>query len=237
MSRGMPLALKVVTGGYMAGREQGLRVGRLEGFVWAGAVACAAGAVAWIAVDLLAWSRELFLVPYVLTGCMVGVLFVREAGSDFSATLRHRPLRTALVAGITAGLMIGTVMLQPGAPRAAGGRLALELAWDGLAYGAMDGLLLTVIPIAAVRRSLGPARWSHDALALLASVMVFIVYHLGFPEFRGSAIGAPVVAAIAFGAAYLVARNPLAPTLAHAAMHVAAVLHGPAGTVQLPPHY
>jgi membrane protease YdiL (CAAX protease family) len=66
---------------------------------------------------------------------------------------------------------------------------------------------------------------------------VFVVYHLGFPEFRGAAIFAPIVAGLVFGAAYLTSRNPVAPTLAHAAMHIAAVLHGPAGTVQLPPHY
>lgn len=218
-------------------RAEAPGAGRLEGFLWAGAAACAAGAIAWVAVDLLALSRELFLVPYVLTGCIFGALFVRDAQVDVASALRHDPRRTALVTAITAGLMIGTVMLQPGAPRATGWHLPFELAWDGIAYGAVDGLLLTVIPIAAVRRSLGPGRLSHDALALLASIVVFIVYHLGFPEFRGSQIGAPVVAAVVFGASYLITRNPLAPILAHAAMHVAAVLHGPAGTVQLPPHY
>jgi hypothetical protein len=217
------------------GAEPG--AGRLNGFVWAGAAACASGAIAWVAVDLLALSREIFLVPYVLTGCIFGALFARNAGVDMASALRHEPLRTSLVTATAAALMIGTVMLQPGAPRASGWRLAFELAWDGVAYGAVDGLLLTVIPIAAVRQGLGSGRFSRDAVALLASVSVFIVYHLGFPEFRGSQIGAPVVAAIVFGASYLVARNPLAPILAHAAMHVAAVLHGPAGTVQLPPHY
>jgi hypothetical protein len=36
---------------------------------------------------------------------------------------------------------------------------------------------------------------------------------------------------------YVVTGNPLAAIIAHATMHVAAVLQGAEGTVQLPPHY
>jgi membrane protease YdiL (CAAX protease family) len=72
---------------------------------------------------------------------------------------------------------------------------------------------------------------------MLVSIAVFVVYHLGFPEFRGVAVAGPIVAGVFFGTAYLTTRNPLVPILAHVAMHVAAVLHGPAGTAQLPPHY
>jgi hypothetical protein len=35
---------------------------------------------------------------------------------------------------------------------------------------------------------------------------------------------------------YLASGSPIAPMLSHVVMHIAAVLHGMATTVQLPPH-
>ena len=209
---------------------------RARGLLWVAATACVSATIAWVSVDLLALSREAFLVPYVIAACLITVTFVRSTQLDVVAALRRNRLRTALVTTTTAALMIGVVMLQPGAPQARGWLLAFQLAWDGVAYGAVDGVLLTVVPIASWRAFSRPSRAS-DALALLASTVVFVAYHLGFPEFRGATLAAPIVAALVFGGAYLIARNPAAPILAHIAMHVAAVLHGPAGTVQLPPHY
>jgi membrane protease YdiL (CAAX protease family) len=210
--------------------------GILELVRWPLAVACASGSIAWVSVDLLRWPRELFLLPYVAAAWILGTLFVRRERVDVAAAVSRNPLRTSVITLIAAGLMITTVLLQRGAPRAHGARLVAELAWDGVAYGCVDGLLLTVIPMAAVTHARAGGRTT-DAFAFVASMFVFIVYHLGFPEFRGTGLVAPVVASIVFGAAYLAARNPLAPIIAHAAMHVVAVLHGPAGTVQLPPHY
>ena len=209
----------------------------LRALLWVGVAAAASATVAWVSADLLALSREAFLVPYVLAACLVSVSFVRSTHVQVIAELSRNPLRAAIVTMVTTALMIGAVMVQPGAPRAQGFLLAAQVAWDGIVYGAVDGILLTVIPIAAAQRAFNRPSWRSDALALLANMVVFIAYHLGFPEFRGPAVAAPIVAALAFGGAYLAARNPAAPILAHAAMHVAAVLHGPAGTVQLPPHY
>jgi hypothetical protein len=204
---------------------------------WPLAAGCMAGAIAWVSTDAFAWSRELFLVPYVASACILCAAFVRSERVDVGAALAKDPLRTVIVTVVTAALMITTVLLQRGAPRAQGARLVFEIGWDGIAYGAVDGLLLTVIPMAAVARARVAAGRATDALALFSSMFVYVVYHLGFPEFRGTGLVAPVVASITFGAAYLAARNPLAPIVAHAAMHTMAVLHGPAGTLQLPPHY
>jgi len=210
---------------------------RCGAVLWPLAAAGLAGAVSFVATDLMALSREMFLVPHVLVATALSAAFVHHEGIDVADALRRSPGRTAFVTTVAAVLMVGTVMLQPGASHAHGARLAFELFWDGAVYGLADGLLLTVLPITAVRLALPAGRLGADALGLLASIGVFVVYHLGFAEFRGTAIGAPMVAGVVFGAAYLTSRNPLAPTLAHAAMHVAAVLHGPAGTAQLPPHY
>jgi membrane protease YdiL (CAAX protease family) len=210
---------------------------RKLGLQWAVAAALSTGLVAWLSADVLALPRDLFLIPYAAAACILTTVFLRSEHVDWRAGLLRNPLRTTIVATLTASVAIATVLLQPGAPRSQGAQLAFELAWSGVIYGAIDGLLLTVVPIVSVARARGLDTWSSRALALAASIGVFIVYHLGFPEFRGPRLGAPVVAGIIFGAAYLIARNPLAPIVAHAAMHVVAVMHGPAGTLQLPPHY
>ena len=204
---------------------------------WPVVAASAAATIAWVSADLLALPREAFVLPYVLAASALTAVFMRAEQIDAIAAARRHPVRALLMTVIIGGLLVRSVYAQSGAPRAHGVRLAFELAWDGVAYGAVDGVLLTVIPIAAVRRTLGKVGWTSDALALLASIAVFIIYHLGFPEFRSVAILAPMVAGVVLGVAYLVSRNPVVPIVAHVAMHVAAVLHGPAGTMQLPPHY
>jgi hypothetical protein len=204
---------------------------------WPAAAGCTAATIAWLSADVLNVSRELFVLFYAIGAGILAFMFVRKEGTGLGAAARAFSGRAAVVTVITAGLLIATVLAQPGAPRAEGGRLVFELAWDGVVYGATDGVLLTVIPMVAVLGPRGPARWTSHALAMLVSVAVFVIYHLGFPEFRGVTLGGPIVAGFVFGAAYLASRNPLVPVLAHIAMHVAAVLHGPAGTAQLPPHY
>ena len=71
----------------------------------------------------------------------------------------------------------------------------------------------------------------------MASLLVTVAYHLGYPEFRGSEVVGPVIGNGVCSLAYLLATNPIAAVLSHIAMHVAAVLHGPETTIQLPPHY
>jgi hypothetical protein len=125
-----------------------------------------------------------------------------------------------------------------------GSALVGSLAWLGLVYGALDAVLLSVVPVLAVYGSRPPealssaaARIQWGALSLLASLAVTASYHLGFAEFRGPNLVQPLIGNGIVTLAYLLAGNPLAPILAHVIMHGAAVLHGAASTTQLPPHY
>jgi hypothetical protein len=83
----------------------------------------------------------------------------------------------------------------------------------------------------------GTARLKWAVLSLIASLGVTAAYHLGFVEFRGPNLVQPLIGNGIVTLSYLLAGNPLAPVISHVAMHVAAVLHGMATTVQLPPHY
>lgn len=126
-----------------------------------------------------------------------------------------------------------------------GADLMFNLLWLGLVYGLVDGLLLSVLPIAATWQActqLGwterwPGRITAGVLALLASLLVTAAYHLGYPEFQGIAVFSPMFGVGVMSLAYLLSRSPLAPVLSHIAMHVAAVLYGLSTAIQLPPHY
>jgi hypothetical protein len=157
----------------------------------------------------------------------------------------HRRLAAGVVVGLLFGLALArTVAGQPASPPPQGGELAVALVWDGLVYGTADALLLTVLPVLAVYGSRRPsnlaspaARWRWGGSALAASLFVTAAYHLGFREFRGAALLQPLIGNAAVTLSYLLAGNPLAPIVAHVFMHLAAVWHGMATTVQLPPHY
>ncbi len=136
------------------------------------------------------------------------------------------------------------VFRQPASPAPAGGALIAALAWPGFAYGVVDALMLTVLPVLALYGSRPAAELARPGgriraagAALLGSLLVTAAYHLGFAEFRGAALAGPLIGNAVVTLSYLLAGNPLAPIGAHVVMHLAAVLHGAATTTQLPPHY
>lgn len=183
----------------------------------------------------LALSRSAFVAVHASVVVALVATYVSSEEIDVVRELRRGSFVRVALATLVAGvLLVASVFPQSGAPRAHGLELAAQIAGWGLVYGMADGLALTVLPMHAV---LGALRGiGGGALALAASLLVYVAYHLGFPEYRGAQLLGPLAACVVTGAAYLATKNPLAPLLAHAAMHVAAVLHGPAGTMQLPPH-
>ena len=72
------------------------------------------------------------------------------------------------------GVLVAAVLAGPGGSRPAGVRLVTALGWYGIVYGVADALLLTIIPVLAVRSRWAPAtttceRLRLGALALAAS--------------------------------------------------------------------
>jgi hypothetical protein len=132
---------------------------------------------------------------------------------------------------------------QPSSARTTGLRLIGQVVGYGMAYGVVDTLILSVIPVLtlygtqspdALRSSSGRLGWS--LVALTASGLITAAYHAGFEEFRGLVLLRPVIGNLLVTLAYLLSGSPLAAFLAHILMHIAAVLRGMESTVQLPPH-
>jgi hypothetical protein len=159
-------------------------------------------------------------------------------------------LRQHWVWGVV-GAMVGgafvvtNVLNQPASAAPSGLELVGAILWLGVVYGTTDALLLSVLPLFATWQALSSLGWTHrwygrcvsGALALMASLAVAGAYHVGFPEFRGPGVAAPIIGNGVMSLASLVTMNPMAAVGSHVAMHIAAVLHGAETTVQLPPHY
>jgi hypothetical protein len=190
-------------------------------------------------------SRELCLLPYLAASGAFLFAYLRWSGLDLREHLLHRWLWGLIGALLSGAAVVANVRSQPGSPAPEGLGLLGALLWLGLVYGLADALLLSVMPVLAVRQAFASREWARgwpgrflvQTLALAASLFVTAMYHVGYPEFRGPAVAGPLAGNAILTLAYLLSGNPLATILGHVAMHVAAVLHGPESTIQLPPHY
>lgn len=212
---------------------------------WVGVFALVGFLVPAIFVGGLQLPRAWYLIVYFAAVGGVGYGYVRWSGVDVRRLVREHWV-TGLAAGAVVSVFtVNTVLMQPSSPAPQGLDLVFNLGWLGIAYGVVDGLLLSVFPVYATWKALGARGWTDRwggriaaaALAILASMFVILVYHLGYPECRGPQVGQIVVGVALQSVGYLIARSPIAPVLSHTAMHIAAVLYGLNTVSQLPPHY
>ena len=212
---------------------------RDSGVLWV-AAACGVGfGCSTIFAGFFHLPRTRFLLPYVLASCTLLHSFLRSQGVSLHRLWTERWRAGVVGATLVSIFGIASVLRQPAGTRPEGVSLVLMVLWAGVVYGAVDALLLTVLPVLAIQDAgdSGRPNVTTVVVGLTANLAITAAYHVGFPEFRGAALIAPLLGNAAFTLAYLLTRSPLAPMLGHMAMHTAAVLHGMESTVQLPPHY
>jgi hypothetical protein len=189
--------------------------------------------------------RNLYLIPYIGIAGLFFYTYVRWSGVSIGELIKHNWIWGLVGAIVLAAFLVRNVLSQPVSPRSSGALLVVDLLWSGVAYGLMDALLLTVLPVLATWQAFTLLNWTAGfpgkilvgAFALIASLLVTVAYHLGYPEYQGTGITGPVIGNTTMTLGYLITTNPLAAIFSHIAMHIAGVLHGPAAVVQLPPHY
>jgi hypothetical protein len=74
------------------------------------------------------------------------------------------------------------------------------------------------------------------AVALIASLAFTAVYHAGYSDFRSDKIAKPLAGDVMWSVPTLVTLNPVGAPIAHAGLHVSAVLHSYDTDTFLPPH-
>ncbi len=201
--------------------------------------------IAAIFAGILHLARPIYLVPYISLVSLFFYLYIRWSGFDLITFLKHNWYWGLLGAVITGTFMVRNILEQPASSHSQGIPLAFDLVWLGVIYGAVDGLLLSVFPVITTRAAFTSLGWTAHwygkfgvaLIGLVSSFIIILIYHLGYPEFRSDVVfeiggGQSILTAF-----YLLANNPFTAVLAHMAMHIAGVLHGPATVMQLPPHY
>jgi uncharacterized membrane protein len=191
----------------------------------------------------LRWERSLFLIPYVAIVGTFLFLYFRRTPTSLRQLIGRWPFALIGVA-VATFLLMRNIQEQPASAMPEGAQLVLALAWIGLVYGVIDGLLLNVMPVLAVQgprfyesHPSGKERLVRGLIALAASVVVTAAYHSGYTEFHGPKIVPVIIGNVIITSSYLLTGSPLAAVVTHVIMHIAAVLHGMDSTLQLPPHY
>lgn len=201
--------------------------------------------IAAIFAGWLKLQRNIYLLFYVPPVAIYFYCFVVYNNINISELIIINWYWGLLGAVVAAVFVLKNVFSQPSSMRNRGIALLSDILWPGFAYGLIDALLLSVLPILAVKLAFAPAAWATSwsgkvaigVIALLASLVVTSIYHLGYPEFRGKKLLWPNVGNGVLSLAFLLTMNPLAAILPHIAMHIAAMIHGRETTGQVPPHY
>ena len=213
--------------------------------LWVVLTAIVGFTVAAVFAGIFEIPREWYLAIYTPSVLVVMYAYFRWAGADVRRLLTANWKLGVLVGAVVSVFTIRTVLMQESSETPEGASLLFNLTWLGLVYGVLDALLLSVLPVHATFKALEARGWtirgrswiSAGLMAILSSMFVIGVYHLGYPEFRNVEVIAIMIAVAVQSLGYVVSRSPLLPIISHVAMHVAAVLYGISSVSQLPPHY
>ncbi len=196
-------------------------------------------------VDVLSLQRDVFYGLYALAVATFVTSWARDTRLD-PRKLVARNWRWGLALGLATAAVMAFIVLrtEEATPRPGGMELVGAVAWRGILYGVTDGVLLSVFPILAVFAAFAGTRLRRRLLgtvligliALVASMAVTATYHLGYQDFRGEKLRKPVAGDVVWSAPTLFTLSPLGAPIAHAGLHVTAVLHSYETDTFLPPH-
>lgn len=208
---------------------------------WYAAAAVLGFAVPFIGSSTLDLHHDVYLGVYFVAVLALCTAYTVATGLDLGATVR-RHWKLGVLLGVLFGIaLVRNVLSEEGTPRPDGAYFVFELIWRGGIYGAVDALLLTVLPCLVVLRSLGGTlgtwrrRLAYFATSLLLIVTITAVYHLGFEQYREDGVGAPETGNTIISMPMLLSTNPIGSVVDHAAMHISAVAHSYETEVRLPP--
>ncbi|MGZ4248988.1 MAG: hypothetical protein ACXVUE_11860, partial [Solirubrobacteraceae bacterium] len=198
-------------------------------------------AVPFIGSSVLGLQHDVYLGIYFAVVLAGFTVYALATSLDVRATVRrHWKLGVAL--GIVFGIaLVKNVFSDKATPHPHGSYYLFELVWRGGIYGAVDALLLTVLPCLVVCRALGGhlATWrrriAYFAASLALILSITAIYHLGFAQYRHDGVRQPETGNTLISMPMLLSTNPIGSIADHMAMHISAVARTYNTEVRLPP--
>jgi D-alanyl-D-alanine carboxypeptidase len=213
-------------------------------WAWLAGGALLAFALPFVLTDLIAIDRDLYYGILIASVFGFFALWLRRTSEDPLAALTHHWRAGVALGLLFAVLMLAIVLREPSTARPGGVELAAAVVWRGALYGLADGTLLSAFPILAVFAAFRGTRTRESrrgtaavgALALAVSLLFTAVYHLGYTDFRGEKLRKPLAGDVVWSVPTLATLSPLGSPIAHAGLHVSAVVHSYETDTFLPPH-
>jgi hypothetical protein len=212
-----------------------------------GIITVVAFLVPWFLTDVAHVPRAAYLAALMVVTALLTYGYLAWNGTDAVAFLtRHWGwgLVGAVVTGALGVRGITMAANRGGVPRPAHrgfARTPEDVVWEGLLYGAAEGVLLSVLPVLAAWQSFYLLGWTDTtagavgsgALAVAASLIVIGVHHLGYREFRGTRqMVMPIIGCGMLSLAYMLTFSPIAPVGGHFLGHVGMATRG----LPMPPY-
>jgi hypothetical protein len=201
--------------------------------------------VPFLVADQLGLQRDVYYAVHVLFAVGLFAAWARDTGQSVRE-MAGRRWRLALGLGVVFALVgaLLAVKAEDGSGHPSGIEFFGALIWRGVVYGAADGLLLSAFPILLAFAALKNSRLRRrpggliavGAAAIVASLAMTAVYHVGYSDFRSDKLRRPVTGDLVWSVPTLATLNPIGAPIAHVGMHVTAVVHNYDTDLFLPPH-
>ena len=208
---------------------------------WFGAATAVGFAVPYLGSSVVDLQHDVYLAIYFAAVVTLFAAYVRSTRLDLRATVTRHWKLGSLLGLVFGAALVRNVLSEDATSRPDGAYFIFELIWRGGIYGAVDAVLLTVLPCLFVYRALGGRlvtwrrRIAYFAASLALVMTITAVYHLGYSQYREDGISAPETGNTIISMPMLLSTNPIGSVLDHAAMHTAAVAHNYETEVRLPP--
>jgi hypothetical protein len=206
--------------------------------LWLIGLMVAAFGVAWLSGTRLRIRRSMYIpVLVIVTGALsAGYVAWLGVGANDVITTRWA---WGLLAGVVIGGLLAIAMThQPVTRRLHGRQLTGELAWEGVAYGTAEGVLLSALPAFMTWQMVYSLGWSGTGgafarwtLPVAASAAVILIHHLGYWNCRNRILVPITLACSLLTVGYLLTASVVASALGHVILHFGANLHG----TEMPP--
>ncbi|MGE5225483.1 MAG: hypothetical protein ACM3OO_01260 [Planctomycetaceae bacterium] len=201
-------------------------------------VVIAAFLVTWVVTDLLRVRRTAYVAILTVVVLALGGGYLAWSGTSLSELVTSN-IGWGVVAGVAAAAIVTPLIARlPRHTGPTGVKRAELVVWEDVVYGTAEALLLATYPVLAIWQAAAAAGWTDGGwakvgsgvLAVAGSLLVILVHHLGYAEFRERAARPALFGAlVACGLqaiAFLVTGNVLAPVVAHIVLHVQLTFRG-----------